>query len=710
MLHPRTARVPLALLLCGGIALVPLAAQDVVRTFAVRIDGQLAGSLVETEARTTEDGRDVLLFTSKTLAKVEVLGSPIDQRIEQTWWLDPNTRGVLRVESSMSVGASRTELKGRLVDGVFRLDGSDKPLDPAQVVIAPDYRWLLTRGPKQAGAALQFECLVPELGGVHQVAIALAADADREIDVLGAKVAVRGYVIELLPMQLEATVFVSRQTGELVRYEMPSQKVVMERVAAADVARLGRVDMTDLILVRTNLDIDDPSPLTFVRLRATIDTGKDVTVESLNVPGQTFTGTVEQGRVQGVFEIRPRRSDGTGSPPFPPPKDTFAAAWLRPYLVPEAEIQSDDPGIARQAKQLAAGATTCFEVVDRLARWAHDEIPYAIPGGGSAKGTFDARSGECAGHSRLLAAMLRSLGIPARTPMGGMYAPLHGGCFAQHMWNEVWLGEQIGWLAVDCTAGQSTYIDATHIRLADGVTSFGPQAVEVLDYEPKPRPVAEASASVSRRADAYPFLVGAPMVYSWSRNGQQFGDERVTYATMPDGGHVMESSLSLANGAFQETTRTEVGDDGRLLRFHAERTEGTQQSTFDVAMVDGKAVCTKTSIDGERTDRVAADASLFPLHNNCSAHFLLPLSRYWPLPEGAEVKLRVFHTEQRSPFALTMRGGGSEAITIGGTEVQARIVQLEIAGLGITLHVDGQGRMLRFHQKQGGVTIELQQP
>jgi transglutaminase-like putative cysteine protease len=691
------------------LACAPLAAQETVRTYALRIDGKVAGSVIETESPATEAGRAVLRFTSKTLAKVEVLGSPIDQRVEATWLLDATTRGALRVESTMTVGESRTELKGRLVDGTFRVDGSDEPLDPAQVVIAPDYRWLLARGPKQAGTTVELDCLVPELGGVHRLAVAWADDAEREMDVLGKQTAVRGYLVDLVALRLEATVWVTRDTGELVRYEMPSQKVVIERAAAADVARPGRADMTERILVRTNLDIADPSPLTFLRVRATIDTGRDVTVASLNVPGQTFEGTAENGRVQGVFEIRTGRSDGTGSPAFPPPPGTFDAAWLQPYLAPEKDIESDDPGIVQQAKQLAEGATTCFQVVERLARWAHAEIPYVIPGGGSAKRTFDSRQGECGGHSRVLAAMLRSLGIPARTPMGGMYVPLHGGSFGQHMWNEVWLGEAIGWLPVDCTAGQPTFIDATHIRLGDGLTSFGPQVIEVLDYEPKARPAAEAAASVARRADAYPFLSGAPMVFAWSRSGRQLGDERVTYSVAPSGGHVMESSLSLAGGAFQETTRTEVGDDGRLLSFHAERTEGPQQSTFDIVMEDGKAVCTKTSIDGERTDTVAVDASLFPLHNNCSAHFLLPLSRYWPLAEGAEVKLRVFHTEHRSPLPLTLRGGGSEAITIGGTEVRARIVQVELAGITIKLHVDDQGRMLRYHQKQGDVTIELQQ-
>ncbi|MBL8730410.1 MAG: transglutaminase domain-containing protein [Planctomycetes bacterium] len=706
MLHQPVVRLSAAILV-STLALAQPRTQDVVRTFAVRIDGRVVGSLTETEARVNEEGREVLRFTSSSVVKIELLGAQMDQRIEQTWLLDPDDRRVLRFSSTMTVGQQKTALGGKLVDGAMQLDNGRAPVDPQRVVVAPDYRWLLARGPQQVGDKLILDWLVPELGGVQQAAIARAAD--REVDVLGTRTPVRAYVVDLVALHLEATVLVTRDGGELVHYAAPATKLVMDRAPAGDIARIGRVDLTDRILVGTNLDLDDASTLTFVRLRAKLDTGKDVTVASLNVPGQTFTGTAVDGHVDGVFEIRAQRHDGAGSPPFPVPAGTFAAAALQPYLAPESDvIQSDDAAIVEQARELARGATTCFQVVERLARWTHEEIAYVIPGGGSAKGTFESRQGECGGHSRLLAAMLRSLGIPARTPMGAMYVPLHGGSFGQHMWTEVWLGDAIGWLPVDCTAGQPTWIDATHIRLASGVTMFRPQSIEVLDHEPKAS-VVDASASVVRRTDAYPFLSGAPLVYTWWQNGQQLGDERVVYTSDGAGLHAFDGSLRLADGQFTETTRTEVGADGRLLSFHADRTAGPQQSTFDVAIADGKAVCARKSMDGDRSDTVTVDAAVFALHNNCTSHFLLALSRYWPLAEGAEVKARMFHTEQRSTLPLTLRGGGSEAITIGGTEVQARIVQVELAGLAITLHVDAQGRLLRYSQKQGGIRIELQQ-
>ncbi|MBX3463439.1 MAG: transglutaminase domain-containing protein [Planctomycetes bacterium] len=700
--------VRLALALTAVLA-AALPAQEVVRTFAVRIDGRTVGSVVETESDATEDGRAVRKFTSRTVAKVELLGAAFDQRIEQTWVLDPATRAVLRFESTLRAGTQKVDLSGRLVDGRLQLDGGREPVDPARVVVAPDLRWLLARGPQQPGARVELDCLLPELGGVQRVVVALDQEPDRQLDVLGKRTPVRVYRLGIVALGLETTAFVTRDAGELVRYEVPAQKTVLERVAPADVARLDRVDVTERILVRTNVDLGDATRLEFVRLRAAIDTGGDVTVAALNGPGQRFEGTVENGRVRGVFELRARRPDGAGGPPFPPPAETFAAASLRPWLAPEpGVVESDDPAIAAQARQLAEGARSCFQVVERLARWVHDEIPYAIPGGGSAKGTFELRQGECAGHSRLLAAMLRALGIPARTPMGGMYTPLHGGSFAQHMWNEVWLGEAIGWLAVDCTAGQFTFVDATHIRLADGITMFRPLTIEVLDHAPKA--AVAATPAVARRAGAFPFAAAEPLVFTWSQQGRQLGDERVVYSTTPEGQHVFEGSLRLADGAFEEVSRTVVGADGRLLSFHADRTEGPQQSTIDVRCADGRAAWRLATAGEERSDSAAVDPAVFPLHNNCTSHFLLALSRYGPLPDGAEVEVRLFHTELRSVLPMTLRGAGAETIRLGDAEVRARRVMAELAGLAITLHVDDEGRLLRYHQKQGGVTIERRRP
>jgi transglutaminase-like putative cysteine protease len=481
---------------------------------------------------------------------------------------------------------------------------------------------------------------------------------------------------------------------------------VIELAPPVLVERIERVDLTNTILAKTNADIEDPSSLTFMKVRVQVDATRAVTPESLQAPGQVFAGTVQDGRIDGVFEIRTARPDGAGATAFPVPAGAFDRAELQPFLRPEENIESDDRVIAARARELSAGAESCFAVVERLARWTHDNIAYAIPGGITAKRTMELRAGECGGHSRVLAAMLRSLGIPARTPMGGMYVPLYGGSFGQHMWTEVWLGEAIGWLPVDCTAGQPTFVDASHIRLSERLTAFQPRLVEVLDYAPRPAP----GATAARRTDAWPWAAGDSWTYGWSAAGKDLGTEVVTYEGRSDGGHAFASRLELAGGRFVETMRTLVGDDGGVRSLNVERTAGVDKSTFAVAVAGGKARIDAVTPDGERSDSVDVPAAAFVLHNNSILHVALAASRVGRLADGAEVRVRAVHDEARSVLPMSLRGKGIENIEIGGRAVAAQAVAIDLVGIAITVHLDEQGRLVRYQQPRGEFTVELKAP
>ncbi len=120
----------------------------------------------------------------------------------------------------------------------------------------------------------------------------------------------------------------------------------------------------------------------------------------------------------------------------------------------------------------------------RLSQWVADSIAYAIPGGVTARNTYDLRRGECGAHSMLLAAFCRTLGIPARVVWGCMYIPNRGGAFGQHGWTEVFMGDA-GWIPVDATAREIDYVDSGHLRLGhfqSTSTALNPKELTILDY------------------------------------------------------------------------------------------------------------------------------------------------------------------------------------------------------------------------------------
>ena len=207
--------------------------------------------------------------------------------------------------------------------------------------------------------------------------------------------------------------------------------------------------------------------------------GENLSVEALNnIPGQKFIGTVKGSYIDGIFEIEPTRYTGKNAPSFPP--DFSNGPGLKKYIEPESLIESHDPLIISKALEITKGSGDSWEAAVRLSKWVAENIAGELPGGISAINTLKTQGAECGGHSRLLAAFCRAVGIPARVVVGCMFTNHYSGSFGQHAWTEVYMGDN-GWIPVDATIRETDYIDAGHIRLGQNVT-FRPVRMEVLDF------------------------------------------------------------------------------------------------------------------------------------------------------------------------------------------------------------------------------------
>lgn len=242
---------------------------------------------------------------------------------------------------------------------------------------------------------------------------------------------------------------------------------------------ISTIRMDNVLFYPVEKYIPDFKKMTYMKVKADIEsTGQNITAETLNVPGQVFTGTVNANHITGVFTVEPVRYDGNNPPPFPPGE--FDSKDLEKYLEPEFLVESNHEEVIRTAQQITEGSPDSWEAVRRLSYWVDKNITDALPGGGNALNTLRIREGECGGHSRLLTAFCRASGIPARLATGCMYISDKGGYFGQHAWTEVWMGEA-GWIPVDATLGETDYIDAGHIRLGEK-SSFNPNNMEIIEY------------------------------------------------------------------------------------------------------------------------------------------------------------------------------------------------------------------------------------
>jgi len=470
-------------------AAAPAAAADTVY-YGIEIEGVLCGYNAVRSTDTTVDGRPVRTYRQDLEVHYTALGSRVDTTMAMTFEVDPETGQYRYFDADIHQGQVELGWTVRIEDGKAHITSTlsgtaqDKTVDlPPDIVLSgPEWSPHLVRDFVESDRAEATYAILDPRDAVVQTS-KVTRVGDESLELAGRTW--NTVVLDDLNQDngVRTRQWLDRATGRTV------QVVVLDkrRIFLADATVVNRVKVADLdpsLLVPAGMLIADVPGITSMKIRAKLaPTGSWVRPEDLNVPGQSFEGTVEANRIEGVFTIRHERYDGAAAPPFPPRFGDDVA--LAPYLAPSELIQSDDPVLIEQARAITAGAADAWDAGTRIARWVAENIGYAIPGGGTARKTYDLRAGECGAHSNLTAALARAVGIPARVVWGCMYVPNGGGSFGQHGWNELYMGEQAGWIPIDSTAFETDFVDSGHVRI--GVheslsTALNPIEMEVLEY------------------------------------------------------------------------------------------------------------------------------------------------------------------------------------------------------------------------------------
>jgi len=436
-----------------------------------------------------------------------LLGGAVNNRIVLTYHIDPATNAFTYHESLLEQGPARLtsaiRIEGRTAWVSDGTGGKETAVDlPADVVLANTlfHRHLVADfvgGKAETKTYLLFD------GRDNAVRETTYTRKGAETVRLGGK-SFDTVVLESIDRKtgVVSTMWLDGRTGMAVQTRAPGNS----RIYLADPAVVeavnqtgSRPDLNPTVMTKANTTIPNVRGITAMKVRVTArPIGYWVTAESLNLPGQRFTGTVKDNLIDGVFDIAHRRYDGTNAPPFPP--DLGKDAALAPYLAADDYIQSADPALSQKAREITAGSPDSWEAALRLSRWVAGNNKGAIPGGVTARGTYDQRAGECGGHSFLMAAFSRSVGIPARAVSGCMYTPHEDGAFGRHAWNEVYMGEA-GWIPLDTTVGETDYVDSGHIRLGiiqSVANGLDVRAIEILDHRVSGAPAPTAAAGPAR--------------------------------------------------------------------------------------------------------------------------------------------------------------------------------------------------------------------
>ncbi|HOF19048.1 MAG TPA: transglutaminase domain-containing protein [Phycisphaerae bacterium] len=177
----------------------------------------------------------------------------------------------------------------------------------------------------------------------------------------------------------------------------------------------------------------------------------------------TDSQSVRRGGGGTVFvTVRPVSPPAGATLPYQG-RDEQALAAMKPTRT----LQSDNEKIIALARKAASDATDAATAARRMEKFVKDYIHAKdlSVGYATAAEVAENRQGDCTEHAVLLAAMLRSAGIPAQVVTGVTYAESFGGrnaIFAPHAWVRARIGEK--WVDYDAALG----FDAGHIALSWG--------------------------------------------------------------------------------------------------------------------------------------------------------------------------------------------------------------------------------------------------
>ena len=454
--------------------------------YAVEINDVVCGYTESTETPIKKDGKDLVEQKLNIFVMLSLLGSEFNTEMDVKTIIEPVTRRATHTLMMIKQGATDMEIE-MTVDGDKAIIKSpminqEKEIEiTPETVVGSDEMFVRLKRDYYKERKTESEYDVLEL-----IEGAIQKSTFKKID--EETISIAGQTLNTIVIEqtnnitgLKTTYWLSPDHDYFVKFEVMNRKIYMADQSVVDKIKV--VDMDKSIFTKTNIAISDVQSLSFMKVRAVIEpTGQNLIAEDLSVPGQKFTGTVKNNHIEGVFEISHAKYDGKNAPPFP---SDFKEASLEKYMKANERVESDDPVLIKRAKEITEGSKDSWEAAKKLSKWVAENIHYAIPGGGTARKTYDIRAGECGGHSFLLASFCRAVGIPARVVWGAMYVPNYGGGFGQHGWNEIYMGDA-GWIPVDATALEIDFVDAGHIRISEyqsASSNFNGKEFEIIDYK-----------------------------------------------------------------------------------------------------------------------------------------------------------------------------------------------------------------------------------
>ncbi|MBU0754832.1 MAG: transglutaminase-like domain-containing protein, partial [Planctomycetes bacterium] len=429
--------------------------------------------------------------------------------------------------------------------------------------------------------------------------------------------------------------------------------------------------------------------------------GGPVTVESLNVPGQRFTGTTEREWISGTFETTLDRYMGDAALPFPVP-DLTQNDSLKSYLIPEDQIEVDHLEIKAKADELTRGARHSWDAATRMSAWVGDKVSFESYDG-SALETLNTLKGESRAQSRLLTALCRAVNIPARVVTGLLYTHYYDGFFSEHHWVEIYMGEA-GWIPVDTAAWEIDYIDVGHIRLGEDV-SFS--CMEIDSCEFSNAETSEIETAPSKDFHPVTWKPDRAAAFRYAFKGKELGTAayQIERAETSDRDTVYECTTELNFKDQQLKGSWKLTAAGRPLHYQVGGKAGRNDYQVDCVFSEDRVEMKIQQADRFFEETVSLEGAVYLVDNNCLSLYEFLVSGL-TLTQGARFAFNVFYPSAVEVLPLKIEVERREQVLWHQEQISCWVLALDLDGAPLRLWVDQDGRIINETEQHGRLMVE----
>lgn len=278
--------------------------------------------------------------------------------------------------------------------------------------------------------------------------IKVTRNADEIIPVMGKRILTQKYCADFMGAKnctwLGKDGDALKETGIL---GLSLEKVSPEK-AQEGISKDGSVDFTQIASIPANVKIAAPEKLSRIKIKIS------------GIGGLSFYLMGDRQSIRKeVLTITREQLSGLPSARNDLPQDIAAFLKATPL------VQANHPQMKAQVDKIVKPHDFPEQKVRKIVSWVYRHVEkkpvLSVP---NALEVLQNKAGDCNEHAVLVAALLRTAGIPAQIETGLIYL---NGRFYYHAWNIAYWGS---WITADAVFNQFP-ADVTHIRLIRGESS-----------------------------------------------------------------------------------------------------------------------------------------------------------------------------------------------------------------------------------------------